>query len=89
VTRRPCIICGQRRGHAGPEHDAHRAERRRCSLLLRKSWPRLKGLGAVLAFYARRDPPPPTPSPPLTWSCKVLPSGEVVHGVVRPEVEAA
>ena len=66
---------------------AHRAERRRCALLLRKSWPRLKGLGAVLAFYARRDPQPAVErSAPLEWTCRVLPSGEVVHGVIRPEV---
>lgn len=82
----PCIVCGHRRGHDGAEHERHRAERRRCANLLRRTWPRLAGLGALLEHYARGEAGRPAPAPRPAWGVKVLRDGSVVHRPIRPEV---
>ena len=75
----PCIVCGRRRGHDGEEHERHRRERRRCANLLRRTWPRLRGLGPLLEHYARGEAGRPAPAPRVEWRAIVLRDGTVAH----------
>lgn len=78
MTRPPCIVCGRRRGHDRDYHATYRAEYRRTKNLLRRSWPRLRGLAALTA-----KPPGPARSD-VRWYARVLPGGDVVHVPVKP-----
>jgi len=81
----PCIVCGRRRGHDAGEHDRQRHERRRACNLLRRTWPRLAGLGRLLEHYAREAGPVKPAAPRVEWACRVLKSGAVVHVPIDPE----
>lgn len=76
--RLPCIVCGKR-PHDGAYHEVYRREYRACKNLLRRTWPRLRGLAALSA--------PALPAPrrdSLRWYAKVLTRGQVAHLPVRP-----
>lgn len=85
MTGVPCIVCGRRRGHDAAEHERHRAERRRCANLLRRTWPPLAGLGPLLEHYAAGEAGRPAPAPRVEWGAKVLRGGRVVHRPVERE----
>lgn len=75
MTAIPCIVCGRKHGHDRDYHATYRAEYRRTKNLLRRSWPRLRGI----------PPRPPGPSRgDLRWYARVLPGGEVLHVPVKP-----
>jgi len=85
MTRPPCIVCGKRRGHDAEAHDKYRHEHRRCANLLRRTWPRLGGLPALLDFYARHDGAAPPLAARPEWTCKVHPDGTITHHPVAVE----
>lgn len=69
-----CIVCGKR-PHDREYHARYRAEYRATKNLLRRSWPRLRGL------------PPSVPGPRRgaeRYYARVLPSGQVAHVRVMP-----
>ena len=69
----PCIVCGTR-PHDREYHERYRREYRATKNLLRRSWPRLRGLPAR----------PPVPERgPVRWYAKVLTGGAVAHLPVR------
>jgi hypothetical protein len=70
----PCVVCGER-PHDRAYHERYRTEYRATAHLLRRSWPRLRGV------------PPRPPGPvrgDVRWYARVLPGGTVVHTPVKP-----
>ena len=93
MARPPCIVCGRsrRRGHDGAEHERQRVRRRRTVDLVDKRWPALRGVDAVLTWYARREPERQAALAykRATWGCKVLRDGTVVHLPIVEEGDSA
>ena len=70
-----CIVCGRRRGHDREYHETYRVEYKRCKNLLRRTWPRLRGI------------PPRPPGPKVSdvrWYARVMRGGDVLHVPVKP-----
>ncbi len=84
MTGPPCIVCGAPRSpirgiikHVAEIHEEYNREYRRWANLLRPRCPQLKGLGPLLEHYGEDVGPKRST---VKWGCKVLKSGEVVHG---------